>query len=63
MEAELAVKEIATVTDALQNMKRNESSALVANQREVVPKVTSSVIEQAIAQFEMEKENGFVVLA
>ena len=33
------------------------NQALVSNQREVVSKgFTSSVIEQAIAQFEMEKE-------
>ncbi len=50
MEAELAVKEIATIYRRIaKKYEENESSALVSNQREVVSKeFTSSVIEQAV---------------
>ncbi len=53
---ELAVKEIATIRLACQNMKKNESALWYQIKGSCIKKFTSSVIEQAIAQFEMEKE-------
>ena len=58
MEAELAVKEIATIYRRIaKKYEENESTLWYQIKGKLYQKgFTSSVIEQAIAQFEMEKE-------